>query len=518
MSTSDRNDDQADPRDADDIHLPNAKEVNKQLRKERKAAKASRPRPDAGKFKYVVEAALRKRPNNPVGQFQYYLDKTDIPAATGSRRTISEKRQTNVGDVLLSIPRILKSLNMHIQNITDIRRKHVVALVRFWTEGNKKPGTIADRVSILRRFLELSGKPEACPRGEAWAAVLLLAGVEVPRRSAIPEVAKGWRDLGIDPMPIIERVSLESPVCGCHLKIELAFGLRGKEGVQFQPKLCDKGDYIVLTRGTKNGKIRQVPFSHDPLKRAWQRAVLDEAIELASKNPRGELGERRDRNDPSSPWLNLKQMMRRQRYVFEKHGITKKGLGVVPHGLRHQFASELFHDLTDMDAPVLGRLPAEEYKRSEAKVKAAYFEVGQQLGHERGWITVAYDGSPGKVMRDQDARLRGWLTQLGACKAALDAAGASDCWIMGRAAQGVALLEREAMQIFVRLSDQTAPLGTVMNRLQTLSAAVEKVLGVKVLVAPWAGAGTPPDAAEVTEHDLMNMPVKRRGKREEDAA
>nr|MCU0964225.1 integrase [Burkholderiaceae bacterium] len=44
----------------------------------------------------------------------------------------------------------------------------------------------------------------------------------------------------------------------------------------------------------------------------------------------------------SDPRRTLAQAERRLRYVMERHGITRAGLKVVPHGLRHQDAADAY--------------------------------------------------------------------------------------------------------------------------------------------------------------------------------
>jgi integrase len=69
-------------------------------------------------------------------------------------------------------------------------------------------------------------------------------------------------------------------------------------------------------------------------------------------------------------------------------GATKAGLGVTPHGLRHQFAEDLSFDLTGLDAPARGGAP----EHDPALRQAVYLEVARQLGHGRPRISGAHLG------------------------------------------------------------------------------------------------------------------------------
>ena len=56
----------------------------------------------------------------------------------------------------------------------------------------------------------------------------------------------------------------------------------------------------------------------------------------------------------SDPRRTLAQAERRLRYVMERHGITRAGLKVVPHGLRHQDAADAYRSMTGEPPPVAG--------------------------------------------------------------------------------------------------------------------------------------------------------------------
>lgn len=82
---------------------------------------------------------------------------------------------------------------------------------------------------------------------------------------------------------------------------------------------------LEVTRGTKSGREREVPIE-------GRRAVLEEAARLS--NPLIGSTVPADRT--------LKQWRDWYYHVLSRHGITKSGLGVSSHGLRHQFLQELY--------------------------------------------------------------------------------------------------------------------------------------------------------------------------------
>ena len=63
---------------------------------------------------------------------------------------------------------------------------------------------------------------------------------------------------------------------------------------------------------------------------------------------------------------------------------------MTPHGLRHQFAGDLYFDIAKAKAPVQDGEPLVD----AAAMKDAYRQVARQLGHNRPQISNAYLGSP----------------------------------------------------------------------------------------------------------------------------
>lgn len=470
-------------------------EANKRLRAERRNEKVKRRGSgDRGKFAGLLVTVCQSKPNNVFGQLAGWLDKArkqGIPAAIGRPRLLGAKRMKEFGAALKLSVADLRNAGVPIQNLSDLGQKQVVTLVRFWGEKGLAEGTIADRVSVLRRFLQLVGKQDAVPVGVEWRGKLQSKGIVAGTigRSHIPELPKGWVDLGIDAAALIEKIREYCPVVASQSEMFYAFGLRSDEGNQVQPRISDRGTHVFLIRGTKGKKERSVPFSKKPEKAAWQREVLERAKLVADKNPKGELAE---------AGLSLEQMRNRQRYVFRKFGITRSegGLGVTPHGLRHQFATDLFFDLTGMPAPVLGLLPAEEYKRNWVIVREAYLEISRQMGHERPSITAAYAATGSSLGKHQLARVSDWLLKVQSAAPALEAAGVKDVWITGRCALGMALMPDEAIPVAVRLADESLSLRAAEAALTPLRGALEVALANRVTVTVWAGIDAPADGAE----------------------
>ncbi|MRD47534.1 tyrosine-type recombinase/integrase [Caenimonas koreensis DSM 17982] len=340
-----------------------------------------------GSFKDIAQRAVANSPGDPHRQLNVILRKSHIPAAFGEDRPVSDKTRSDYGRELHRAITLCRTCCVPIQNITDLNRKHVIAFCRQWEKEGLCEKTVAKYVSTLRRFLELLGKRGAIPVGQEWRQVLRSRDIVLGTQgtSLIAKFPKGWRDHGVDPNAVIDAVEQVDELVACQFRMQLHFGLRVNESCQIVPRDSDKGDHLMVWRGTKGGKERRVEFSSDPQKRAAQRQTLNHAMGLASRNSKGCLG---------NPKGSLRAMKNRMTYLARKHGIRRTGLGITLHGLRHQFACDLFRELTGLPAPVLREVEPSVYGEKAELVRWAILEIARQLGHERGPISYAYIGSP----------------------------------------------------------------------------------------------------------------------------
>lgn len=252
--------------------------------------------------------------------------------------------------------------------------------------GRLAPGTIPTYYSHLKTFTRWIGKPKLLKPIQAY-----FDDPALYRRSGVTTQDKSWQALGIDVVSVIGDVEAYDVHAAASLWLMLAFGLRFKESLMLRPhadvvtarqaqggsgsdgkSTGDAEQYLDTHRGTKGGRRRYMPIDD-----ALCRHAVTYARHVA-KGPHGSVG------DPS---LTLIQALRRQRYVMERFGITKRDLRVVPHGLRHQFAAGRYAAQTGAPPPVAGGEAV-----PPAADAAARKRVSALLGHGRPQITNAYLG------------------------------------------------------------------------------------------------------------------------------
>ncbi|THF60387.1 integrase domain-containing protein [Pseudothauera rhizosphaerae] len=262
--------------------------------------------------------------------------------------------------------------------------RHVEAVTRHWqTEahaGRMSPATIQTYFSFMKTFVGWIGKPQLLKPIASY-----FDDPQLYRRSLASGIDKSWRARGVEVAAVIREVEAYDVHAAASLKLMQAFHLRFKESTMLRPHVdvltaAQAGQpedgaafYLDTHRGTKGGRGRLIPIDN-----ALRAAAIDYARKVA-------VGV----NDSvSDPRLDLKQALRRLRYVMERHGITRAALGVTPHGLRHQGAAEDYEAMTGKRPPVAGGTPVDSALDRQARQR-----IADHLGHGRVQITNAYCGS-----------------------------------------------------------------------------------------------------------------------------
>lgn len=289
-------------------------------------------------------------------------------AANGSRRISPETTQIRCAILFLIVAQ-LKEGGFPICNLKNIRQKHLFYLARRWEQDNLASGTMQNRWSLLKTALEKwLGR-----QGLVKKLSTYLVNPNNARRAYAAQCDKSWSaKVNVDAQ--INAVAEKDVNIANQLRLMLAFGLRRKEAIMFQPKVNDHGNFISVTNGTKGGRHRIIDVTN-----AAQRELLDR-LKAQTTSRLGYLGH---------PNKTLKQNIARFDYVLRALNITHHGLGITSHGLRHQFANDLIEGLTGEPTPVRsGSQPIDTEKFEAARQIAT-----ESLGHSRVNITTAYHGA-----------------------------------------------------------------------------------------------------------------------------
>ena len=292
------------------------------------------------------------------------------------KKPVSEATKSHRFNECRSMANDLHDLDFKIMLPTKIRQKHVKALTRYW-EGREdlQPSSVVQKVSILRTFLGWVGKSGVI---DTLTPEELFLEPEKFKRSLVAETDKSWAPAG-DPVELIKKVIEDDPRVGSQLMLSHLFGLRAKETWCFKPQRdYDRENQLIHIRdGSKGGRPRIVPVVTEQ-----QKALLDDVCLIAYRI-----------NDSLIPVrMTLKAWKSHYYRVMSKHGINRKH-GIVPHGLRHGFAHNLYEQQAGHPAAVKESEKQDDFDKVQARI--ANLLVSEQLGHSRESITSAYTGKHG---------------------------------------------------------------------------------------------------------------------------
>lgn len=287
------------------------------------------------------------------------------------QRTIAIRMETIFGAF-----RDLQSLGYKLQSAHNLREKHAHALGRHWEAEGQSPGTIENKISVLRTFAKWIGKPNMIK-----ATVQYVERPESARRTYATTVDKTWTGNGQEPETVIGQVKSEDIVVGVQLALQHVFGMRRRESWMFRPHLDDKGTHIAIILGTKNKRPRSTPIETDA-----QREVLEHAKQFA------------DKVDASTipPSYTLLEWENHYTYILRKCGITRAELGITSHGLRHEYVNEQWEILAGSPSPIKG---GEKGALSEDEELRVRHELSQRVGHSRASVVSAYSSSHTALQR-----------------------------------------------------------------------------------------------------------------------
>lgn len=311
--------------------------------------------------------------------FDKHNHKVHAPRKRVARNCSTATREERASAILLMFA-TLYQLGFKLQSPAHLREKHVHDLCKHWAAKKLAARTIHTRLSILRVFCSWICKP-----GLVRAIEIYLPGQdELTHRYTVAQKNLSWKANNVDPLALIGQAKTLDERMACYLSLQHAFGLRVKESIEMRPRKAVDYDwkFLYVTDGTKGGRPRPIE-----IKTEYQRQVLELAIRIADNNGTGRVR-----------WRDLtwKQAQGRFYRLARRLRITKAGLGVTAHGVRHEYAQDGYRDRTQLPTPIeggaLGTITADTHRR-------ASIDVSRELGHGRISVTAAYYGSYGHKLR-----------------------------------------------------------------------------------------------------------------------
>ena len=260
---------------------------------------------------------------------------------------------------------------------------HIETMVQRWLARELSTATIHNYLSFLRTFAGWIGKAGMVREPEFYV------GADSPHahRSEVATEDRSWSAKSVDIAAKIAEITRFDHWVGLQLELEVAFGMRGKEARHLRPHgaivTCDAADprdaaafpecrsFLRITAGVKGGRPRDIPIETDA-----QQELLDRVMKLV---PPGSYVGR--------PGFTSLQNQARFYYVIRKFGISKAELGVVSHGLRHQYANDHFETDAGGPSPVRGGISSAHGNEPARK------RVARALGHNRARASTSYLGS-----------------------------------------------------------------------------------------------------------------------------
>jgi integrase len=269
-------------------------------------------------------------------------------------------------------------LGYKIRKVSNFRPRHVEVLMRSWAD--KSVGELHSRLSMMNILLEFLGK------GDHAKSVRDHFPDRDMSRDTVAQENKSWPSRDVDVAAILDKAREMDERLACLVALQHHFGLRVKESIEMRPlRARDDGGgmTLLIIEGTKGGRPRNVP-----IRTAAQRQTIEWACTIAAATRGGRM------RWPGDTW---KQSQAKFYYRCSSWlGISRKELGVTPHGLRHGFAQTAYTRKTGLPTPIeggaLGRI-------DQATHAEASREVAQQLGHGRVYVSTSYYGSYGHKLR-----------------------------------------------------------------------------------------------------------------------
>lgn len=329
-----------------------------------------RPEPTKRSIKMAVNQARMAQLIKSVEAVIDQHAKQRVNGKTASLRTVEFSRQ-----VMTESCRRLDALGFFITDISNLKDKHVYALIRSWHQQGLTPKTMQNQLSRLRIFAGWIGKCEIVKPG-GLATYLPDVNAQTLKVKTYTEKSKSWTGCGVDVVEIYRRAKLEDARLSGMILMAIAFGFRKKECLRIKPWRADAGHELRVDGSiAKNGRFRSIPIDMNIPYGRFQRWCLDEVKSLCKKSET--LG-----------WIELtyKGSENRYYYYMKKLGVTKMDSGVSGHGLRAEFAENMAL-WAGLVPPSLG---GSIDQMSKDRRKEITHSISSLLGHDKERTIGAY--------------------------------------------------------------------------------------------------------------------------------
>ena len=239
-----------------------------------------------------------------------------------------------------------------------LKPKHVEKLVARWLAEELSPGTIKNRMSVMRWTAQKLGKDNIVARTNA--------AYGIPDRVYVTNVSKA-KQLGMEQLE-----SIRTPCAQMSLRLQAAFGLRREDSIKIVPAWADRGDrWCSRIPGPRAGGRSRFPSAppssgnsstkpkHSPRARAWSRRATPPTATTSSISATSVGG---SAFTPST------------------------GIGICTPRTRYQ-------ELTGWECPARGGPTSRQLTPKQKAIdREARETISHEMGHGREQITAVYLG------------------------------------------------------------------------------------------------------------------------------
>ncbi|MDQ6989746.1 MAG: phage integrase N-terminal domain-containing protein [Mariprofundaceae bacterium] len=257
--------------------------------------------------------------------------------------------------------KILSANGLKVLSAQSLKPKHVSAIIDSWKKSKNSERTIANKVSHLRQFTKMIGKPNIISPTNAELGLK----VGLQRHSETSKASDG-KNIGS-----VGGKSANAPYYQASLGLAREFGLRREEAMKIVPTIADKGDHIAL-RGS------------------WCKGGRPRTVEVRTENQRSALNAAK----AVSRGRSLISPQKSYKSHSAAFGSACKRAGIKAHALRHHYAQSRYFEITGKKPPALGgKSKAQMTKDERFEDSQARIEISNELGHGREDVTNAYLGN-----------------------------------------------------------------------------------------------------------------------------